>query len=95
MEEAQRDEAVAALDEAERLYRAASNAEGETQVLLLRGALFDATGELKAARVDLERALGRATAARSRHQIVRARLTLSSVTALEGRLARVEEAELT
>lgn len=88
--ESRRDEALAAFREAERLYRASSDVEGETEVLLNRGAALDAMGELKAARTDLERALQLATGAGSTYQRVRIQLSLSSVTASEGRYADSE-----
>jgi tetratricopeptide (TPR) repeat protein len=88
--ESRRDEALAAFREAERLYRASSDVEGETEVLFNKGAALDAMGELKAARTDLERALDLATNARSIYQRVRIRLSLSSVTASEGHYAASE-----
>ena len=92
--ESRRDEALAAFAEAERLYRARSDVEGETEVLLTRGAALDATVEVKNARADLERALLLATDAKSIYQQVRAQLSLSSVTASEGRLADSERMAL-
>jgi tetratricopeptide (TPR) repeat protein/tRNA A-37 threonylcarbamoyl transferase component Bud32 len=83
-------EAMAAFAEAERLYRAQSRAEGETEVLLRRGAALDAIGQLNQARPNLERALLLATNAKSIHQQIRATLSLSSVTASEGRYAESE-----
>jgi tetratricopeptide (TPR) repeat protein/predicted Ser/Thr protein kinase len=88
--ESRHDEALAAFAEAERLYRARSDVEGETEVLLRRGAALDATVEVKSARADLERALALATDAKSLYQQVRAQLSLSSVTASEGQLAESE-----
>ncbi len=80
-------EALAAFAESERLYRSAANAEGEAEVLLRRGSMHDSLNELAGARADLERALSMATTLGSAHQVVRARLALSSVAASEGRLA--------
>jgi eukaryotic-like serine/threonine-protein kinase len=88
--ESRRDEALAAFREAERLYRARSDVEGETDVLLTRGSALDAMGELKAARTDLERALLLATDSKMVYLQVRARLSLSSVTASEGHYADAE-----
>ncbi len=82
--ESRRDEALAAFSEAERLYQASSDVEGQTELLIRRGAVFDTLGDLKSARADLERALGLATTAAATWQQVRARLVLSSVTASEG-----------
>src|SRR5262249_60817541 len=73
----------AAFSEAERLYRARSDVEGETEVLIRRAAL-NTVGQPKAARVDLERALKLAADSKNHHQQVRARLLLSSATASEG-----------
>jgi tetratricopeptide (TPR) repeat protein len=82
-----RDEAIAAFAEAERLYQTSIDIEGQAEVLLRRGAMFDSFGEVKAARADLERALSLATDVKSQYQQVRARLSLSSVTFTEGRFA--------
>ena len=89
-QELRRGEALAAFGESERLYRAAANTEGETEVLLRRGDFYDALGELKEARADLERALALALTLRGTHQIVRARLALSSVKASEGSFSESE-----
>jgi len=90
-QEGKRDEAMTAFAEAERLYRAASYAEGETEVLIRRGMMLDTLGELKIARTNLERALALATSAGRIHQQVRSRAALSSVTASEGRFAEAEK----
>ena len=84
-QEGRRDQALAAFAEAERLYRAASDVEGETEALLQRGAFLDALGEVKDARAALERAKSLATTTSNRFQALRAELRLSSVTAAEGR----------
>jgi tetratricopeptide (TPR) repeat protein/tRNA A-37 threonylcarbamoyl transferase component Bud32 len=84
-QEGRRDEALAAFAEAERLYRAASDLEGVTEVLLLRGAFLDSLGEVKDARAVLERALATSAATGNRFQTLRGELRLSSVTATEGR----------
>jgi tetratricopeptide (TPR) repeat protein/predicted Ser/Thr protein kinase len=101
--EAHRSEALAAFDEAERLYTAASDTEGQTEVVLQRGIALDAFGDLRRARHDLERAaaLAESRTPKSIFQDIRARLALSSVTASEGNykesqriaLAAVSEAE--
>jgi len=88
--ESRRDEALAAFAEAERLYKAAVDVEGQTEVLLRRGAMYDSFGELKAARKDLEAALSLATELNVTYQQVRARLKLSSVMASEGRFGDAE-----
>jgi tetratricopeptide (TPR) repeat protein len=85
-----RDGALAAFAAAERLYRASSNAEGETEVLLRRGGFLDAVGAADEARADLERAQSLADGARSRAQLVRARLALGSLTATQDRYVEAE-----
>jgi tetratricopeptide (TPR) repeat protein/predicted Ser/Thr protein kinase len=81
------DKALDAFAQALRLYRLASNGEGETEVLLRRAAALDAAGEYKQARIAAERALQLATTSDIVPQQVRAKLTLSSVTAAEGKLS--------
>jgi tetratricopeptide (TPR) repeat protein len=83
-QEGRRREALAAFAEAERLYQAASDAEGETETLLQRGGFLDALGEVKEARRALERARKLAATTDNRFQMLRADLRLSSVTAAEG-----------
>jgi tetratricopeptide (TPR) repeat protein len=82
--------ALKAFGEAERLYTAASNIEGLTEVLLRRGAALDAASDVKSARADLERALSLATTANATAQRIRALMSLSSVVATEGRLGEAE-----
>ena len=84
--------ALSAFAEAERLYRAASDPEGETEVLLNRGMLLDQKGEPQAARRDLEHALQLSAQSESLYQKVRTQLALSIVTASEGRIAESEQA---
>jgi tetratricopeptide (TPR) repeat protein/predicted Ser/Thr protein kinase len=88
--ELRRVEALVAFAEAERLYHAASDIEGETEVLLKRGAMHDALLNLPAARADLEKAQAMAVGSRTRHQQVRAQLTLSSVIASAGSFGDAE-----
>jgi tetratricopeptide (TPR) repeat protein len=83
--EARGKEALAAFAEAERLYRASSNQEGEAEVLLARGLLYDSMVQPGPARKDLERAQILAAASESVSQQVRIQLALSSVTASEGK----------
>ena len=89
-----RNEAIAAFRHAEHLYQAAVDVEGQAEVLLRRGAMFDSFNDLKSARADLERALSLATDVGATYQQVRARLSLSSVTASEGRLDAAQRAGL-
>ena len=79
------EEAMKAYAEAERLYQVSSNTEGEAEVLIRRGALLDIAGEFVQARASLEAGLVKAQAIKNAFQIVRAQMSLSSVTASEGR----------
>lgn len=80
-----RDEALASFAEAERLYAAASNVEGETETMLRRGSLFESFGELPQARAAFEKVL--TLARENRYQYIRAQLLLSSVKVSEGQFA--------
>jgi tetratricopeptide (TPR) repeat protein len=82
--------ALAAFAEAERLYKASSDVEGETEVLLHRGEVLDQKGEPHSARRDLERALQLASNSKSTYQTIQAQLALSIVIAGEGRIADAE-----
>jgi tetratricopeptide (TPR) repeat protein len=92
-------DAVRALDgyaEAQRLYAARSNVEGEAETLLRRGSLLEGLGQLAEARATLDKALR--LARDNRYQAIRAQLHLSSVTISEGRLdeaARLASAAIT
>ena len=81
------EQGLAAFDEAERIYGASSNKEGEVEVLLRRGALFTGVGKYSEARTSLERGI---SAAENPFQIVRAQMYLSSVTVSEGRFPEAE-----
>ena len=87
--ESRKTESLAAFGEAERLYLADSNVEGQAEVALRRGVTLDAFGEYKEARTDLEHALK--LSERASYQQVQARLALSSVTASEGRFPESEQ----
>jgi tetratricopeptide (TPR) repeat protein/tRNA A-37 threonylcarbamoyl transferase component Bud32 len=89
-EELKHEEALAAYGEALRLYQAATDIEGETEVLLRRGMFQDVLGELKEARVDLERARSLAATSNAVYQQIRIQLALSSVTASEGAFEQAE-----
>jgi tetratricopeptide (TPR) repeat protein len=80
-----RDDSLAAYSRAERLYHAASRAEGEAEVLIWRGAFLDGVGQFSEARAALEKARGIGGSINSPFHVVRAQLYLSSVTASEGR----------
>ncbi len=79
-----------AFAEAERLYRAGSNVEGETEVLLRRGIFHDARGALADARRDLERARTLASGSGSTAQFIRARLAMGSLMVTAGKYAEAE-----
>jgi tetratricopeptide (TPR) repeat protein len=84
------DESMKRLAEAERLYRASANTEGETEVLIRRGLVLDGIGELQRARTALEQAAVSAAAIRNPFQAVRVEMILSSVTASEGQFEKAE-----
>ncbi len=83
-------EARAAMENAERLYKTASNHEGETEALLRRGSFLNDTGDVPAARSTLEHARTLASGMGSRYHEIRAQLQLAAVTASEGRLRDAE-----
>jgi tetratricopeptide (TPR) repeat protein len=86
----QTQESLKAYDEAQRLYRASTNVEGEAEVLIRRGSLLDVSGDFEKARTSFEQALAKATTIDNPFQIVRARLHLSSVKASAGESAEAE-----
>ena len=86
-----REQGLAALAEAERLYGVSTNTEGETEVLISRGRLLDSFSEPAAARAALERAVEKARAIGNRFQVVRAEMLLGGVTASEGRFSQAEQ----
>jgi tetratricopeptide (TPR) repeat protein/tRNA A-37 threonylcarbamoyl transferase component Bud32 len=88
--ESRQQDALAAFARAERLYQVGSDVEGRTELLLRRGSMFDAFGQLKQARADLEQARALAGRAGARYQEIRSRLALSSVMASEGALQDAE-----
>ena len=77
--------ALAAFDEAARLYQLDADAEGEAQALLDRGIALNGAGDLAAARAALERVRNIATAQRLPVQRLRATFELASVTSSDGR----------
>ena len=89
-QEGRRAQAEVALENAERLYKIASNSEGETESLLRRGSFLNDRGEVAAARGVLERARTLAASMGSRYHEIRAQLQLTAVTASEGRLRDAE-----
>jgi tetratricopeptide (TPR) repeat protein len=87
----QRPQGLAALGEAERLYRVSSNKEGEAEALLRRGALLNGVGDFVPARQSLERARDIARTLESPFQIVRAEMQLGSVMTSEGRSSEAQQ----
>src|SRR4051812_7087126 len=83
-------EALDAFARAERLYQDASDSEGEVEVLIRRGEMRAAVGQLKQARSDLERAAKVSGDFDRTYQQVRSQLALSSLTASEGRFAEAK-----
>ena len=88
--EARYTEAFDAFGKAERLYQAASDSEGEVEVLWRRGSVYAVIGQLKQARSDLERAVKLSTDFDRTYQQVRSQLALSSLIASEGKFADAE-----
>jgi len=89
--EGQRDAALEGFATAERLYRAASNTEGEIETLIRRGSFLNGLGQIPDARAALERARELARNLRSGAQEIRARLQLSSVGTSEGKFEESEK----
>jgi tetratricopeptide (TPR) repeat protein len=89
------EQSLATLDQAERLYRTASNTEGQTEVLIRKGALFDSQGDFDKARPALESAIRAAQAIQSQYHVLRAQLALSAVTASDGRFVESERLSTT
>ena len=86
-----KEQALAAFAEAERLYRAASNKEGEAEVLLRRGMLQNNIGDLAGARASLQRGREIAQALENPLQVIQAQLQLGSVLASEGHSSEAEQ----
>ena len=83
-QEARRDEALKEFQEAERLYRAASDVEGQTEALLERALLFNGLGELPNAREALNAAAVLAQQTGNPFQQIRSELLMSSLIGSEG-----------
>ena len=91
-DEERRADALKSFDAAEHYYALASNIEGQTEVLLRRGAFLNSVGEIVQARTVLNRAATlAATASENTSLRVRTMLEQASVTASEGRLADAEK----
>jgi tetratricopeptide (TPR) repeat protein len=87
-QQTRRDEALAEFQEAERLYRAASDVEGQTEAILQRADFLQGLGELPAAREAHAAAERIAKQTGNRFQQIRAQLILSSITAVGGDFVR-------
>lgn len=87
----QKDRAIAAIDEAVRLYRAGANVEGEAEALLRRGMVLNAVGDLADAQDALERVITLTSDARYVVQRLRARFELAAVLSSRGRFADAEQ----
>ena len=84
------EQSVAAYENAERLYVAASNIEGQTEVLIRKGLHFTGQGEYAKAKPFLERAIASAETLKSPFHLVRAQLALSEVVASQGHFSDAE-----
>ena len=85
------DQAEKAFSQAEALYQASSNLEGQAEVYLQRGRLSSQEHKLAEARLWLDRALELAATIASEYQQVAARLQLSVVSSTEGNTDRAEK----
>jgi tetratricopeptide (TPR) repeat protein len=77
--------------QADSLYQALSNTEGQAEVLYQRGLLATTLRKLPEARAALEKAIQLAHAISSQYQEIAATIQLSNVTYLEGDAAHAEE----
>ncbi len=84
MHEGRAQQSLAAYDQVERLYKMASNVEGQTEVQIRKGQVYDNQGEYAKAKPFLESAIASATAIQSPFHLVRAQIFLSSVIASLG-----------
>lgn len=86
------DDAMSEFAEAERLYAADSNVEGQAETLLRRGAYLTAIGSLPAARKDFEASKQLAASINSLSHEVRVDLGLAAVAASEGHFSEALQA---
>jgi tetratricopeptide (TPR) repeat protein len=84
------DAATAEFDQADSLYQALSNTEGQAEVLFQRGLIASALHKLPEARAAVEKAVQLAQAISAEHQEIAATLQLGVVTYLEGNAALAE-----
>ena len=85
------DAATAEFDQADSLYQALSNTEGQAEVLFQRGLIASALHKLPEARAAVEKAVQLAQAISAEHQEIAATLQLGVVTYLEGNAALAEQ----
>ena len=83
--------ASSALDKAQELFSASSNAEGETEVFRQRGLLLKATGKFTDAREQFTRELDRARYLGNESQQVTALLDLSGLSGAEGATVQAKD----
>jgi hypothetical protein len=86
-----REEALARLADAERLYRAASDLEGEAEAILRSGTLLATLNEVDRAQKTLTRALSLAAAQQNRSQQIRGEIGLATIKAARGDLTGAEK----
>ena len=86
-----REEALARLADAERLYRAASDLEGEAEAVLRSGTLLATLNEVDRAQKTLTRALSLAAAQQNRSQQIRGEIGLATIKAAQGDLTGAEK----
>src|ERR1017187_8679540 len=85
------DAATAEFDQADSLYQALSNTEGQAEVLFQRGLIASALHKLPEARAAVEKAIQLARAISTEHQEIAATLQLGVVTYQEGNATRAEQ----
>jgi len=84
------DKATSHFDQAERLYRAASNTEGLNEVLRQRGLLFRSKGRYEEANKQFQQALDAARAMGNEAQQITSLIDLSYLNSLRGLVAEAE-----
>lgn len=89
--QAQKDRAIASIDEAARLYRAGANIEGEAEALLRRGMVLNAVGDLAEAQKALQRVIALTADERYVVQRLRARFEIATVLSSRGQFAQAQQ----
>ncbi|HYK20798.1 MAG TPA: tetratricopeptide repeat protein [Pyrinomonadaceae bacterium] len=85
-----RTNAMAMLDQAERLYSAASNSEGSNEVIRQRGNVFRANGESDKAQAQFQKSLEASQAIGNEAQQINALIDLSYIASRRGLIAEAE-----